>query len=64
MAKTEKTEQEEPLKVKLWKTADKLRKNMDSAEYKHVVLGLISLIYIRRFRITISKPSCSNKRWC
>jgi len=31
---------------KLWKAADKLRGNMDSAEYKHVVLGLIFLKYI------------------
>ena len=28
----------EPLEKKLWKTADKLRKNMDAAEYKHVVM--------------------------
>jgi len=46
MAKRAKTEQEEPLKVKLWKAADKLRKNMDAAEYKHVALGLIFLKYI------------------
>ncbi|OPX78838.1 MAG: hypothetical protein A4E45_01054 [Methanosaeta sp. PtaB.Bin039] len=25
----------------LWAAADKLRNNMDAAEYKHVVLGLI-----------------------
>ena len=31
---------------KLWKTADKLRKNIDAAEYKHTVLGLIFLKYI------------------
>jgi type I restriction enzyme M protein len=31
---------------KLWKAADALRSNMDSAEYKHVVLGLIFLKYI------------------
>jgi len=31
---------------KLWKTADKLRNNMDAAEYKHIVLGLIFLKYI------------------
>ena len=31
---------------KLWKVADKLRNNMDAAEYKHVVLGLIFLKYI------------------
>lgn len=30
----------------LWATADKLRNNMDAAEYKHVVLGLIFLKYI------------------
>ena len=24
---------------KMWKAADKLRNNMDAAEYKHVVLG-------------------------
>lgn len=33
-------------KQKLWKTADQLRSNMDAAEYKHVVLGLIFLKYI------------------
>lgn len=37
---------EEPLEKKLWKAADKLRKNMDAAEYKHIVLGLIFLKYI------------------
>ncbi|MCV0366329.1 MAG: type I restriction-modification system subunit M [Nitrosopumilus sp.] len=31
---------------KLWKAADKMRSNMDAAEYKHVVLGLIFLKYI------------------
>jgi type I restriction enzyme M protein len=31
---------------KLWKAADKLRNNMDAAEYKLVVLGLIFLKYI------------------
>ena len=30
----------------LFKMADKLRKNMDAAEYKHIVLGLIFLKYI------------------
>jgi type I restriction enzyme M protein len=30
----------------LWAAADKLRNNMDAAEYKHVVLGLIFLKYI------------------
>jgi HsdM N-terminal domain/WD domain, G-beta repeat len=32
--------------AKLWVAADKLRSNMDAAEYKHVVLGLIFLKYI------------------
>ena len=31
---------------KLWQAADALRNNMDAAEYKHVVLGLIFLKYI------------------
>ena len=31
---------------KLWNAADKMRNNMDPAEYKHVVLGLIFLKYI------------------
>jgi len=36
----------EPIEKQLWKAADKLRKNIDAAEYKHVVLGLIFLRYI------------------
>src|ERR1044071_3836696 len=32
--------------AQLWAAADKLRSNMDAAEYKHVVLGLIFLKYI------------------
>ena len=32
--------------AKLWQAADALRHNMDAAEYKHVVLGLIFLKYI------------------
>ena len=32
--------------AKLWLAADKLRNNMDAAEYKHVVLGLIFIKYI------------------
>lgn len=34
------------LEKTLWATADKLRANMDAAEYKHIVLGLIFLKYI------------------
>ena len=33
-------------KQTLWKTADKLRAQMDAAEYKHIVLGLIFVKYI------------------
>lgn len=36
----------EGIKKTLWATADKLRANMDAAEYKHIVLGLIFLKYI------------------
>jgi type I restriction-modification system DNA methylase subunit len=32
--------------TKVWAAADALRNNMDAAEYKHVVLGLIFLKYI------------------
>jgi len=49
MAKgTKKTESNANLgfEAKLWLSADKLRNNMDAAEYKHVVLGLIFLKYI------------------
>ncbi|WP_368884362.1 type I restriction-modification system subunit M [Providencia vermicola] len=46
MARKPKETKVEPLEVILWKSADKLRKNIDAAEYKHVVLGLIFLKYI------------------
>jgi type I restriction enzyme M protein len=49
MARTPKSAQsakKEPLEKQLWKAADKLRKNIDAAEYKHIVLGLIFLKYI------------------
>ena len=39
-------EQNNELEKTLWATADKLRSNMDAAEYKHIVLGLIFLKYI------------------
>ena len=35
-----------PIEKKLWEAADSLRKNIDAAEYKHIVLGLIFLKYI------------------
>ena len=43
---TKPAEKQEPLEKQLWSAADKLRKNIDAAEYKHVVLGLIFLKYI------------------
>ncbi len=46
MAKPAKESKDEPLEKQLWKAADKLRKNIDAAEYKHVVMGLIFLKYI------------------
>jgi type I restriction enzyme M protein len=47
MAKTKNNNNtNEPIEQQLWKAADKLRKNIDAAEYKHIVLGLIFLKYI------------------
>ena len=44
------------MEATLWQAADKLRKNMDAAEYKHVVLGLIFLKYISdAFQVLHSK---------
>jgi type I restriction enzyme M protein len=49
----------EDIKKTLWATADKLRANMDAAEYKHIVLGLIFVKYIsdtfqtRRVELTV-----------
>lgn len=34
------------LDTKLWASADKLRNNLDAANYKHVVLGPIFLKYV------------------
>ncbi len=49
----------------LWKSADKLRAQMDAGEYKHIVLGLIFLKYIsdtfvkqqKNVRNMVSEPS-------
>lgn len=47
MAKARKNNNtEEPIEKQLWKSADKLRKNIDAAKYKHIVMGLIFLKYI------------------
>ena len=50
MARTKapKEVKEEPIEKQLWKAADKLRKNIDAAEYKHIVLGLMFLKYIEK----------------
>ena len=45
MAK-QKNKKTEPFEKTLFKSADKLRKNIDAAEYKHIALGLIFLKYI------------------
>jgi type I restriction enzyme M protein len=44
--KQSKNNKPEDYRTILWQAADKLRKNMDAAEYKHVVLGLIFLKYV------------------
>jgi len=41
-----KTTKLEKFEAQLFKAADKLRKNIDAAEYKHIALGLIFLKYI------------------
>lgn len=46
MARPKKEKPQESLEKTLWSAADKLRKNIDAAEYKHIVLGLIFLKYI------------------
>ena len=56
---------ETDFKQTLWKTADKLRAQMDAAEYKHIVLGLIFLKYIsdtfvkqqEKIRQSVSDPA-------
>ena len=55
----------EDFKKVLWASADKLRAQMDAAEYKHIVLGLIFLKYIsdsfarqqNKIRKMLSDPS-------
>ena len=37
---------QESFEKTLFKAADKLRKNIDAAEYKHIALGLVFLKYI------------------
>lgn len=46
MVKAKEKQNNDTFEKNLFKAADKLRKNMDAAEYKHIVLGLIFLKYI------------------
>ena len=46
MSKKKKKENKSSIEQKLWLSADNLRKNIDAAEYKHIVLGLVFLKYI------------------
>lgn len=52
----------------LWASADKLRNNMDAAEYKHVVLGLIFLKYVsdtfmEKYKELLEKMKNLQKIW-
>src|SRR2546422_10224935 len=51
----------------LWAAADKLRNNMDAAEYKHVVLGLIFLKYIsdafeEKYQALLAEPEADSEQ--
>jgi type I restriction enzyme M protein len=46
MARPRKTKPQKSLEQTLWEAADKLRGNLEAAEYKHVVLGLVFLKYV------------------
>lgn len=43
--RTPKPEANEPIEKQGWEMADKLLQHIDAAEYKHIVLGLVSLQY-------------------
>lgn len=45
----------EDIKKTLWAAADKLRANMDAAEYRRIVLGLAVSKYISDKRRTTSR---------
>jgi type I restriction enzyme M protein len=46
ISKSKKETKQIPVEQVLWASADRMRKNVDAAEYKHIVLGLIFLKYI------------------
>lgn len=65
---TKKTTANLGFEKKLWAAADKLRSNMDPAEYKHVVLGLIFLKYIsdsfeETYQTIKSDPDAYENEW-
>src|SRR3954471_19544103 len=51
----------------LWRATDALRSNMDAAEYKHVVLGLIFLKYIsdafEEQQYLRARPTCAARKY-
>ena len=46
MPNSKKTAPTKSLEATLWEAADKMRGNLEAAEYKHVVLGLVFLKYV------------------
>src|SRR5205809_258197 len=46
MARASQPKPAKSLETTLWEAADKLRGNLEAAEYKHVVLGLVFLKYV------------------
>jgi type I restriction enzyme M protein len=57
------------MKKTLWEAAGKLRAQMDAAEYKHLVLGLIFLKYVsdafdERRRVSLRLTSWRRGRRC
>lgn len=67
-----KKENNNNFEAQLFKAADKLRKNIDAAEYKNVALGLIFLKYIsdsfsecyRRTKTKSTTKKCSGFSYC
>jgi type I restriction enzyme M protein len=68
VAEPRKTPPAKDFKAILWASADKLRAQMDAAEYKHLVLGLIFLNSIsdsfaghqHKVRVMVSDPDRDN----
>ena len=63
---TKSVEKQESLEKQLWSAADKLRKNIDAAEYKHVALGLIFLndaLKDARADFIIANPPFNDSDW-